>query len=160
MELKSILIIAVAIIFFGLMVWMFHGKSEKEVFKKLKLFPRWFKYLGLVLIVISATVPFSFDLNLLYDGKNYIGVQGANLGLFLICFARDKIEDEMTNLIRLKSFYRSVIFGFLYVIVMDTGSYIMGNKFNEMPAYQLVFYIMSFYIFSYYITKSKIRSDK
>ncbi len=158
MELKTILIIAVALIFFGLMIWMFQGKSEKEVFKKLRLFPRWFKYLGLVIFIISAILPFKYDL--LYEGKNYIGVNSASLGLFLICFARDKIEDEMTNLIRLKSFYSSVVLGFVYVTVTYMFNVIGENEGDFISGIQLVFFILVIYLVSYYITKSKIRSEK
>ncbi len=160
MELKTILIIVIALIFFGLMIWMFQGKKEKEVFQKLRLLPRWFKYLGLFLFIVFGFLPFEFDLDLLYDGKNYIGIHGACLGLFLIGFARDKIEDEMTNVIRLKSFYRSVIFGFAYVNITYMISVIYNDEGQFTLGVDLVFIILMMYLLSFYITKFKIRRAK
>jgi hypothetical protein len=158
MELKETLFIIAAVLFAGIFLWAFREKKEVAVFNKLILFPRWFKYIGLVIFVLSAILPFSMDL--LIDGKNYIGLNFANLGLFIICFSRDKIEDEMTNLVRLKSFYRSVVLGFVYVSVMS-AIYILGERSIENTlAVQLVFVILFSYLNSYYITKWKIRRAK
>jgi ABC-type xylose transport system permease subunit len=122
------------------------------------LFPRWVKYAGVVVFFVSVIIP--FYTNLLIEGKNYLGVTFANLGLFLICFSRDKLEDEMSNLIRLKSFYRSVALGFVYVFVFTAIDFILGNTFDLIPAVQLVTFILLVYLANYYITKSKIRSAK
>lgn len=156
MELKSILFALAAILAFGLFVWLFKEKKEDAVFKKIKLFPRWIKYIGLVIFFVSVIVP--FHTGLLIEGKNYLGLTFANLGLFLICFSRDKLEDEMSNLIRLKSFYRSVVFGFVYTFMFTAIEFIHGNKFELIPAIQLVTFILLVYLANYYITKSKIRS--
>lgn len=158
MEIISILIIIAAILFVALFSWLFKEKKEKAVFKKLVLFPRWFKFLGLSIFVVSVIVPFHSSIDLLIDGKNYIGLNFANLGLFLLCFSKDKQEDEMSNLIRLKSFYRSVVIGFAYVFVITAVEFIQGERFDSIPAIQLVTFILLVYLVSYYITKSKIRS--
>lgn len=158
MEVKSILILIAAILFVGLFFWLFKEKKEEAVFKKLVLFPRWFKFLGLFIFVVSAIVPFYSSIDLLVDGKNYIGLNFANLGLFLLCFSKDKQEDEMSNLIRLKSFYRSVVLGFAYIFVMTAIEFIHGERFESIPAIQLITFVLLIYLGSYYITKSKIRS--
>jgi len=158
MELKKILVIVLVVVFFALMMWLMGTKPEKEVFKKLRLFPYWFKFLGVFIIVPAMILPFVFDF--LYNGKNYFGINTANLGLFFICFSRDKIEDEMTNLIRLKSFYRSVLVGFFYVFVMYLFDVLGGDEGNHVIGSQVVFMILFIYLMNYYTTKSKIRSEK
>ena len=157
-EIKSILFVVAAILFVGLFFWLFKEKKEEAVFKKLVLFPRWFKYVGLFVFVAAVIIPFHSKFDLLIDGKNYVGLNFANLGLFLICFSRDKHEDEMSNLIRLKAFYRSVILGFVYVFVMTATEFIHGERFESIPAVQLITFTLLIYLVDYYITKSKIRS--
>lgn len=158
MDLKSILFALAALMSFGIFIWLFKEKKEDAVFKKIKLFPRWVKYVGLVVFFVSVIIP--FHTNLLIEGKNYLGITFANLGLFFICFSRDKLEDEMSNLIRLKSFYRSVALGFVYIFVFTAIEFIYGDKFELIPAVQLVTFILLVYLANYYITKSKIRSEK
>jgi drug/metabolite transporter superfamily protein YnfA len=107
MDIKSFLFLVVAILSVGLFAYLFKEKNEDAVFKQIRLFPRRFKFLGLFVILCSVILPWIFE-GLLVDGSNYIGATYLNLGLSLICFSRDKTEDEMLNIIRLKSFYRSM----------------------------------------------------
>jgi len=158
MELKSTMFVISALLFISLFFWLFREKKEEAVFKKLILFPRWIKYVGLVVFVGSVILPFHTDIDLLIDGKNYIGINFANLGLFLTCFSKDRLEDEMSNLIRLKSFYRSAVIGFASVFVFTAIEFIHGERFDLMPAVELITFILLFYLASYYFTKSKIRS--
>lgn len=158
MEIKSVLLIVAALVFFGLFAWIGGEKKEIAVFKKLRLLPRWVKLIGLIVFVSSLIVPFKFDM--LIGGKNYIGVNFANIGLFLICFSKDKLEDEMTNMIRLKSLYRSVILGFVYATVFYAIDFVYENEVKGTTAIQLVFVILLFYLINYNVTKSKIRSAK
>ena len=158
MDIKSILFTIAAILSLGIFIWLFKEKKEDAVFKKIKLFPQWFKYIGFIIFIISAIIP--FYANLLIEGKNYLGLTFANLGLFMVCFSRDKLEDEMSNLIRLKSFYRSVTLGFVYVFVFTAIEFIQEDQFDSISAVQLVTFILLVYLANYYITKSKIRSAK
>ncbi|WP_319482032.1 hypothetical protein [uncultured Draconibacterium sp.] len=156
MDPKSIIFLIAAIVFLSMFLWLFTEKSEYEVFKKLKLFPRWIKIIGIVIVLLSATIP--FYVNLLIEGKNYLGLTVVNLGLFLICFSRDKQEDEMSNLIRLKSFYRSTVLGFAYVFIFTAIEFIHGDEFELVPAIQVITFMLLMYLLNYYVTKSKIRS--
>ncbi|MBN1984772.1 MAG: hypothetical protein JW761_00645 [Prolixibacteraceae bacterium] len=156
--MKTIVVICVVVMFIAFGIWITKDNYEKAVFKKLILFPRWFKYLGIVIFLVGAILP--FELGLLYEGKNFLGLQIANMGLFLICFSKDKNEDEMINLVRLKSFYRSVISGFLFSAVLYAISVFSGNEGNYTSATELVMFILIVYLFNFYITKSRIRSEK
>jgi predicted membrane channel-forming protein YqfA (hemolysin III family) len=153
--MKTIIVICVVLLFIALGIWILKDNPEKAVFKKLILFPQWFKYLGIVIFLVGAILP--FELGLLYEGQNFLGLQIANMGLFLICFSKDKNEDEMINLIRLKSLYRSVIMGFLYSAIVFAIRVFSNNEGEHTPATQLVMFILLVYLFNFYITKSRIR---
>lgn len=140
MELKLIIVAVLALSFFLLVNWAFKERSEKSTFKSLKLFPRWMKFVGLAWFILSLILPIIFGFYV--DGKNFIGVQSANLGLLLICLSRDKHEDEMTDLIRLKSFYRTTIVGFSVIMMIDVLEIILGGE-SFMPSFALVGLILS-----------------
>ena len=159
MEAKLVqpLLLVLVVLSVGLVSWLFGDKNEDAVFKKLKLFPRWFKFLGLVIILCSVSLPWIFK-SLLVEGSNYLGMIYINFGLFLICFSRDKIEDEMSNIVRLKSFYRSFgagVVGFFFLTYIENS---VSDDFSQLPADTLLATILGIYLVSYYITKSKIRS--
>lgn len=156
--MKTPIVIIVVLLFIGLGLWITKDKPEKALYKKLVLFPRWFKYLGLAIFLGGAILP--FELGLLYEGQNFLGLQIANMGLFLTCFSKDKNEDEMINQIRLKSFYRSVILGFLYSTIFYAVNFFSDNEGNHTPATQLVMFILLAYLLNFYVTKYRIRSEK
>lgn len=159
MELKTVLIITITIISFGLAAWMFPGKMAKDVFKKLRLFPRWFKILGVIIIIISAIMPFEYEF-LLFEGKNYIGVHYSLLGLFLISFSRDKIEDEMTSMIRLKSLYRSTIMTFAITMMFYAINSIWVTEGELITGIDIMMYILMIYLMNFYITKFRIKREQ
>ena len=157
MNIVSFLLLLAAILSLGLMSWLFREKKEEAVFKKLKLLPRWFKFIGLAIAVGAAVGPWIFEC-LLVDGKNYLGAIYMIFGLSLICFSRDKTEDEMSNLIRLKSFYRSIglgLAGFFFLSYLENN---VSDGFERLSADTVVFIVLVTYLANYYITKSKIRS--
>jgi hypothetical protein len=75
----------------------------------IKLLPNYFKKVGLSLIIItiiSIVITKGFHLDDLFN-KKILGTIFLDLLIFFYCmiiFSRDKIEDEMTILIRLKQF--------------------------------------------------------
>lgn len=156
-KLLQTLLFVVFILSLGLFSLLFKEKNEEAVFKKLKLLPRWFKFIGLVIILCSVSLPWIFQ-RLLVDGTNHLGMIYVNFGLSVICFSRDKVEDEMSNLIRLKSFYRSFvagIVGFFFLTWMENS---VSDGFSQLSADSLLGTILGIYLVSYYVTKSKIRS--
>ncbi len=151
-KLVQPLLLVLMVLSVGLVSWLFKEKNEKAVFKKLKLFPRWFKFIGLVIIFCSVSLPWIFQ-RLLIDESNYLG------GIYKFWIvSRDKIEDEMSNLVRLKSFYRSFgagIVGFFLITYINNS---VSDDFFRLPADTLLATILGVYLVSYYVTKSKIRS--
>ena len=150
METKLVqpLVLVLVVLSIGLVSWLFRDKNEEAVFKKLKLFPRWFKFVGLFIVICGVSVPWIFQ-GLLVDGGNHLGI---------ICYSRDKIEDEMSNIIRLKSFYRSFgagVVGFFFLTYIENS---VSDNFSQLPADTLLAVILGFYLVNYYVTKSKIRS--
>ncbi|WP_394706708.1 hypothetical protein [uncultured Draconibacterium sp.] len=64
----------------------------------------------------------------------------------------------MSNIIRLKSFYRSFgagVVGFFFLTYIENS---VSDNFSQLPADTLLAVVLGFYLVSYYVTKSKIRS--
>ncbi|WP_319511929.1 hypothetical protein [uncultured Draconibacterium sp.] len=155
METESILLGIAAALFILVAGWIFKDKSESYVFKTLNLLPRWMKYVGLIWVILSVILSIIFDF--MFDVNNILGIQSANIGLLVICFSKDRVEDEMTNNLRLKSFYKSAILGFAFMMIMDFVELLLGGE-SFMSSYVLVAIILSMYLFTFYAIKSKIRS--
>ena len=154
MEQKTILLGITAVLFILIAAWIFKDKSESYVFKSLNLLPHWMKYVGLIWAILSVILPIIFDF--MFEGKNILGIQSANIGLLIICFSKDRVEDEMTNNLRLKSFYKSAILGFAFIMIMDFVELMLGGE-SFISSYGLVAFILSTYLFTFYAIKSKIR---
>ena len=154
--MNSVLIIFTAVIFIFIGSWLAKGKPDKEVSLKLRLFPNWFKKLGSIWILLSFVVSFIF--NLWKNEPNYFLIESINLGLFMICFAREKIEDEMTNQIRLKALYYTVIVAFVGVFFLSILEFLIEKGDYNIKAYFLIFYILIVYLVTFYRIKLSARS--
>ena len=104
-------------------------------------------------------MPFEYEF-LLFEGKNYIGIHYAILGLFLISFSRDKIEDEMTSMIRLKSLYRSTIMTFVATMMFYSINSIWFTEGELITGIDIMGYILMFYLTNFYITKFRIKREQ
>lgn len=131
------------------------------------LIPNKFKFLGWILLSIflllsiycnqsGVRIPgFEFpeflrgkassfsDFNLT-DEVTYLGVI---LGLLIICFSREKHEDELINSVRLNAFQWAVLANYVVLIVLIFSYYGLGflfiMTFNSLT--MLIVFIMRFY---------------
>lgn len=118
------------------------------------LLPRFFKWIGLVLLVSGYVMAFTYD----RDPDDVTHPQGLLLqvailtGLLLIAGARQKMEDEMIKHIRLTSLQWSVfVFIALRVIYKCVAFY--NADASWLPQWQvnslLLFYLILFYYQAY-----------
>ena len=156
--MKTAIIILIAIIFVIIVNKVVKDRPEKDLFKQLGLFPRWVKYSGMIWFIISLVIHYYLDFS--FEQKNFIAVHSMNFGLFLICFSTDKIEDERTNVVRLRSFYRSVILGYVTVTTYYLVHYLMEYPDFSIPASQVLFFIFIIYLANFYYSKMDLRSEK
>jgi hypothetical protein len=96
------------------------------------LFPYWCKYLGIVLFlahlpiyIIKKMMHVQFDNNdpSLFSGQHVFYVATAMsmvIGLLLIAFSKEKIEDEQISQLRLESLKWAICFNYLLLIISLT----------------------------------------
>jgi hypothetical protein len=89
----------------------------------IRLLPVYFKKIGLVLVLLTIAIPVAFKLSsaeVLLSNKDLLKIITKSLfmiGLTIIGFSKDKIEDEMTMIIRMKAIIMSFIYGLVFAII-------------------------------------------
>ena len=93
--------------------------------KPIKLLPQYFKKVGLGIIILCVLVPLAFKLLHIQTAPakkemiKHLAKDIFMIGLMFIAFSRDKIEDELTMLLRMKALISGVMFTFIYIVVAD-----------------------------------------
>ena len=139
----------------GTAVFMYQKKSMPRISKGLILFPYWCKPLGILLALMAFVLNSFFELP---DEQMWkaIAENSINIGLFLFCFSRDRNEDELSNSVRLKVFYTSVVAGFVFFILLQSGNLLLGDIDYVFPARQLITIVLLIYAFRYTTVKRKV----
>ncbi len=132
-----------------------NAKSMHNFSQQLILFPNIFKALGVLLVVISVAMVVHSAMHEKEVWKS-IAMHSTNLGLFFYCFAKDKLEDELTSSVRLRAFYTSVISGIILLVFTSFIEFLMGDKEYVYSATKLVTVILAVYAFSYTSLKRKV----
>ena len=151
------------------------------------LLPHKFKYLGLALFLLGAVSSFGGDSPRWLDVNNFpvffgnddfgmlvfFQLQRVNLaftitflllvgGALFIAFAKEKIEDEFINSLRLKAFQYSVLINssiLLLALLLVWGfSFIWVLAFNQFST--LIFFILIFHILLWKNSKKEAKNEK
>lgn len=129
------------------------GKNE------IRLFPNHFKKVGALLILlafIAAPIPRLFHLNLTQAKQDVFKLMAFNciiLGLFLIAWAKDKIEDEMTLLIRLKAVSWAFGLAVMLVIINPLMDLVFNDPIIVMKGQELIIQMLLVYLVMYHLFK-------
>lgn len=128
-------------------------KANKFLNKPINLLPSYFKIIGLGLVIGSTILGIS---NKYF---HFITVQKEILkpvlldvwiiALSFIAFAKDKVEDELTMLLRMKAIIAGVVFGLTFVVASDTFSLIIQEPMEKMTAYGIIIQILIMNIIYY-----------
>ena len=145
----------IVIVFLGVAYFLYPRKSKDNILQGLILFPHWFKPIGIIWALVSFVLVAFLDVQNEPVWK-VIAIHSINLGLFFVCFSKDKLEDELTNSIRLHAFYTSVVSGFVILVLMHFLDFLLGNNDFIYPARQLITVILIVYAFSYASIKRKV----
>jgi hypothetical protein len=145
----------VVAIFIAAGAWIGSSKSEKDLTLGLVLFPNIFKTIGIIITVVSIAFVTYFALHIKEIWESIV-MHGINLGLFFYCFAKDKLEDELTRSVRLRAFYTSVIVGIVLLVSTSFVEFLMGDKEYVYSATKLVTVILGVYAFSYVKLRRKV----
>ena len=132
-----------------------------EKMKVLNLLPRKFRVLGYFFIMLAILLVVLHKTEIIDYGKNITKLMAKSmilLGLLILMMIKGKIEDEMSQQIRLKAITSSFIFGISFYIVMPFVNYLFVGEFAEtIGTFQLLLTMSVIYFINYYLMK---RSEK
>ena len=128
--------------------------------RPLQLLPTYFKKIGLGVIVASIAVSLFFKflhLTVSPEKKEIIkhGLKDAFLiGLMFIAFAKDKVEDELTQLIRMKAIISAFVYGVTFIICKDIINMIMEEPLEDFESFGLC--IQTLFVYLVYYNTAKL----
>jgi FtsH-binding integral membrane protein len=123
------------------------------------LLPHSFKKVGItvmVLAIVSALLVKTISIAIAQTQKNLFRVLTLNvfiLGLLFVAWSRDKVEDEMTLALRLKSMGFAFLWAVLLVIVEPLVNVFFRNPIENGRAQGLVISMLFVYLTLYYLQK-------
>jgi hypothetical protein len=133
---------------------------ESNKYKKSPvLLPMYFKSIGLavmILAIVSAIIINALSVEMVQSQKEVFRVFTLNafiLGLLFIAWSKDKIEDEMTVIIRLKAMAWTFTSAVLCVIIVPVIDLLLKNPIANISGRQIVMSMLFFYLLIYYFQK-------
>lgn len=139
-------------------------RKQLETFNQFQ-FPSYIKQIGFGLLIFSFIVLFSIPIFSLENViLKSISKNGILFSMLLIVMSKDKIEDEMTNQLRLQSYKLAFLAGVIYTLVQPyiifaIGFFIKPEKeiqFEEIQMFPILFFFLAMQILFFYVLK-KIR---
>jgi len=134
--------------------------EQNIISRKPFLFPRSFKKIGILLTAASiATLIIIKETGIIVEPSQIalfkmVAHSGVFLGLFFIGWSRDKMEDEMTISLRLKSASSAFVFGILYSIISPIVDITFREPIQVLSGSSLLISMLLIHIMTYYILKS------
>jgi hypothetical protein len=123
------------------------------------LLPVYFKKVGLVVMILAfvpAIIVKSLDIELVQTQKELFRVFTLNvfiLGLLFVALSKDKVEDEMTVAIRLKSMAMTFTWAVLYVIIKPIIDLLFKDPIGNLTGQEVVMSMLFVYLIMYYLQK-------
>jgi membrane protease YdiL (CAAX protease family) len=123
------------------------------------LLPRYFRVVGLGSVLIAFAVMLLYKLSsteLLLENTEVLKELTMNLiilGLFFIAWSKDKVEDELTLLVRLRAVAWAFGFSVLNVIFNPIVSLLIGSKAEMISGQQAMLTMILAFLIMYYIQK-------
>lgn len=133
-----------------------------DVFKlNPNLLPYWSKFVAVIWIVF--VILYVYFIHRIEWVENYFLLVGVNLGLIVVIFSKDKLEDEFSMQIRWRAMYVSMISFFVFVGIAGAVRVLLP-EYNFQNGFYFLFMwlnsVLTVNISYYYITKFRIRSEK
>jgi hypothetical protein len=132
--------------------------SKKDC-KLIQLLPNYFRWIGLIITllpILFLIIARSLNNELFQAHKETIKIFSINvfiLGLLFIVLTKDKIEDEMTMLLRLRAMAFIFIVAVIYVITQPLIDWIWNDTFSILNSRHLVVIMLISYIIYFFILK-------
>ncbi len=140
---------------------------EKEIFLSEKkkprrrsgLLPNYFKLIGLgviILAIVPALVVNTMGLALSQIQKEtflQLTMNGFIFGLFFVAWAKDKFEDEMSLLLRLRAMGFAFLCAIFFVILDPVFNLVLRDRIREIKSQELVTTMLFVYIIYFWLQK-------
>jgi hypothetical protein len=127
--------------------------------KQAVLLPKYFKIIGLVvmiLAIVTAVFVKAMNIGMLQSQKELFRVFTLNafiVGLLFVAWSRDKVEDEMTIAIRLKSMAWTFSYAVFNVIFKPIVDLLFKDPIQDLTGQQVVMSMLFVYLIIYYVQK-------
>lgn len=123
------------------------------------LLPNYFKKVGIAVMLLTFVLIVIFKtINIKLNPANkellkLITLNGFILGLLFIAWAKDRVEDEMTISIRLRSMGFSFLSAVLFVIINPFVEMLFKAPISNLTSQNLVLNMLFVYLFMYFFQK-------
>lgn len=128
-------------------------KANNFFNKPINLLPSYFKIIGLGLVIGSTILGISIKyfqfITIQKEILKPILLDVWIIALSFIAFAKDKVEDELTMLLRMKAIIAGVVFGLTFVVASDIFSLIIQEPMEKMTSYGIIIQILIMNIIYY-----------
>lgn len=123
------------------------------------LLPFYWKKIGLAVMVLAfvpAVIVKALHVDIAPASKELFRLLTMNafiLGLLLIAWAKDRVEDEMTIAIRLKAMGWAFVWAVLLSIIKPLIDLLFRDRIGDMKSQELVVSMLFVYLLMYYLQK-------
>lgn len=121
----------------------------------LRLLPHYFKRVGLVLIALTALTFITLvtirpeATQSIKDTVKLLLVSSLILAMMLIAISRDKMEDELTQLVRLKAMALAFIYSVISTLVYPLITLVFDGSGTKISSHELVFNMLVIYLLTF-----------
>jgi uncharacterized membrane protein len=132
--------------------------ENKRNKSQLMFFPVYFKWIGIILMVLAACLIgyaniSDLDLSGEHEKFRVLTLSGFILGAFFLTFSKDKEEDEMTMVLRLRSLAISFAWAVIMVVIRPVLDILFGDEMTMMSSQSLILSMLIAYMLVYFIQK-------
>ena len=126
------------------------------------LFPSYFKAIGFALILVTfLSFLFLKFTNVQLEAAQratfkLIAMNNLVLGMLFIAWARNKVENEQSMLIRLKAIAFAFILSLFALVAKPVADIILGSNIKDMTGQDLAFMLFAFYFLGYLLQKKSV----
>lgn len=137
----------------------FYTEKKRKPGGEAGLLPFYWKKIGfavMVLAFVPAVIVKALHFDITQVNKELFRLLTMNafiLGLLLIAWAKDRVEDEMTIAIRLKAMGWAFVWAVLLVIIKPLVDLLFRDRIADMKSQELVVSMLFVYLLMYYLQK-------
>jgi hypothetical protein len=123
------------------------------------LLPTYFKKIGLSLLILTFLPAIIVKVKSIemveaqLETMKYLSINLFILGMLLIAWAKNKVEDEITIALRIKSMVFAFIFAAFSVVLKPLSDLLLGTPIADMKGQNIVFSMLVVYFVTYFFHK-------